>query len=104
MCGSAGSVCIIFSEYADNSLKMSLQGGKKRVKNSGEREIVYNVYKFMKAESEEAITIPLSKVQKRVPEATRVSSITLCRVLKESENVSAYTARVVQHKKSHSRL
>jgi hypothetical protein len=45
---------------------MSLQGGKKRVKRSGEREIAYNVYKFMKTESEVDITIPLSKVQKRV--------------------------------------
>jgi hypothetical protein len=41
---------------------MSLQGGKKRVKRSGEREIVYNLYKFMKNESEVGITIPLSKM------------------------------------------
>ena len=33
------------------------------------------------------ITIPLSKVQKRVAEATRVSRRTLCCVLKEGENV-----------------
>ena len=46
-----GRDCIIFSKYFDHSLKMSLQGGKKRVKRSGEREIVYNVYKFMKTES-----------------------------------------------------
>jgi len=64
---------------------MSLQGGKKWVKRSGECEIVY-VYKFMKTESEVGITISLSKVQKRVAEATRVSS-TLCRVLREGENV-----------------
>jgi len=50
-----------------------LQGGKKRVKRGGERAIVYNVHKFMKTESEVGITIPLSKVQKRVAEATRVS-------------------------------
>ena len=43
---------------------MSLQGGKKLVKRSGEREIVYNVYKFMKTEPEVGIKIPLSKVQK----------------------------------------
>jgi len=49
---------------------MSLQGRKKRVKRSGEREIVYNVYKSMKSESEVGITIPLSKVQERVAEAT----------------------------------
>jgi hypothetical protein len=66
---------------------MSLQVGKKRVKRSGEREIVYNVYKFIKTESEVDITIPLSKVQKRVAEAARVSRRTLCRVLKEGENV-----------------
>jgi len=66
---------------------MSLQGRKKRIKRSGEREIVYNLYKFMKTESEVGIAIPLSKVQKRVVEATRISRRTLCRVLKESENV-----------------
>jgi len=86
-CGAVGSDCIIFSKYVDHSLKMLLQGGKKRVKVSSEREIVYNVYKFMKTESEVGITIPLSKVQKRVAEATCVSRRTLCRVLKEGENV-----------------
>ena len=40
----------------------------------------------MKSESEVGITIPLSKVQKRVTEAMCVSR-TLCRVLKEGENV-----------------
>jgi hypothetical protein len=64
---------------------MLLQGGRKRVKRSGEREILY-VYKFMKTESEVGITIPLSKVQYRVAEATRVTR-TLCTVLKEGENV-----------------
>jgi hypothetical protein len=78
-CGSAGSDCIIFSKYDDHNLKMSLQGRRKRVKRSGEREILYNVYKFMKIESEVGTTIPLSKVQKRVTEATRVSRRTLCR-------------------------
>ena len=66
---------------------MSLQGGRKRVKRIGKREILYNVYKFMKTESEVGITIPLSKVQQRVAEATRVSRRTLCMVLKEGENV-----------------
>ena len=45
--GSEDSECIIFSKYVDHSLKMLLQGRKKRVKRSGEREIVYNVYKFI---------------------------------------------------------
>ena len=36
-CGSAGSDCVIFSKYVDHNLKMSLQGGRKRVKRSGER-------------------------------------------------------------------
>ena len=86
-----GSDCIMFSEYVDHRLKMSLQAGKKRVKRSGEREIVY-VYKFMKTEFEVGITIPLSKVQKRVAEATRVSRRTLCRVLNEGENVETGVA------------
>jgi len=86
-CGSAGSDCIIFSKYVDHSLKMSLQGGKKRVKRSGECEIVYNVHKFMKTESEVDIKILLTKVQKRVAEATCVSRRTLCKVLKEGKNV-----------------
>ena len=55
--------------------------------------MVYNVYKFMKTESELGITIPLSKGQKRVAEATRVSR-TLCRVLKEGENVETGVAMV----------
>ena len=71
---------------------MSLQGERKRVKRSGEGEIVYNVYKFMKTEYGMGITIPLSKVQKRVTEATRVSRRTLCRVLKEGENVETGVA------------
>jgi len=41
----------------------------------------------MKSESQLGITIPLPKVQKRVAEATLVSRRTLCRVLKEGENV-----------------
>jgi len=36
-CGSAGNDCIIFNKYVDHSLKMSLQGGKKWAKRSGER-------------------------------------------------------------------
>ena len=74
---------------SNRKLKMSLQGGKKRVKWSDELEIVCNVCKFMKTESEAGITIPLSKVQKTVAEATRVSRRTLCRVLTEGENVEA---------------
>jgi hypothetical protein len=66
---------------------MSLKGGKKRVKRSGEREIIFNVHKFMKTESEVGITIPVSKVQKRVMAATHVSRRNLCRVLKEGVNV-----------------
>jgi hypothetical protein len=77
----------MFRKYVDHSLKMSLQGGKKRVKGSGEREIVCNVYKFMKTESEVSITISLSKVQKRVVEAICINRRTLCRVLKVGENV-----------------
>ena len=41
----------------------------------------------MKSESQLGITIPLPKVQKGVAEATLVSRRTLCRVLKEGENV-----------------
>jgi len=46
----------------------------------------------MKSESEVGIKIPLSKVQKRVTEATRVSRRTLCRVLKEGKNVETGVA------------
>ena len=62
--GSAGSDCIIFSKYVDHSLKISLQGGKKWVKRSGESEPVYSVRKFMRTECEVGITIPLSEVLK----------------------------------------
>ena len=46
----------------------------------------------MKTESEVGITIPLSKAQNRVAEATRVSRINLCRLLKEGENVETGVA------------
>jgi hypothetical protein len=42
------------------------------------------------------IRIPLSKVQKRVAEATRVSRRTLCGVLKEGENVETGVAMAFQ--------
>jgi hypothetical protein len=65
---------------------MSLQGGKKRVRRSGEREIIFHVHKFMKTESELGIAILLSTVQETVMAATRVSR-TLHRVLKAGVNV-----------------
>jgi hypothetical protein len=71
---------------------MSLEGGKKLVKMSGDREIVYNVYKFVKTEFEVGITISLSKVQKRVAEATGVNRRSLCRVLEKGENVETGVA------------
>jgi hypothetical protein len=46
----------------------------------------------MKTESGMSITIVLSKVQKRVTEATRVSRRTLCRILKEGKNVETGVA------------
>jgi hypothetical protein len=35
------------SKYIDHSLEMSQKGGKKCVKRSGEREIIFHVLKFM---------------------------------------------------------
>jgi hypothetical protein len=72
--------------------KCRYKAGRSVVKRSGEREIVYNVHKFMKTEYEVGITIPLSKVQRRVAEATRVSGRTLFRTLKEGENVETGVA------------
>jgi len=46
----------------------------------------------MKIESEVGIKNPLSKVQKRVTETTRVSRRTLCKILKEGENVETGVA------------
>jgi len=86
---------IICRKYVDHSLKLSFQGRKKRVKRRDEREMVYNVHKFMKTESEVSITIPLSKVQKRVAVATRVSKRTLCRILKEGKNVEPGVAMAI---------
>ena len=54
--------------------------------------MVYNLQKFVKTECEVGITIPLSKVQKRVAEATRVSRRILCGLLKEGENVDTGVA------------
>jgi hypothetical protein len=70
---------------------MSLQEGKKQVKRSGEREIIYNVHKFMKF-SEVGITITLSSMQKRVIEATRVSRRTFCRIVKAGKNAKHVVA------------
>jgi len=70
VCGSAVSDCNIFSEYVYRSIKMSLKVMKKGVQTGGEREIVYNVYKFMKIESQVGNTISLSKERKRVVELT----------------------------------
>jgi hypothetical protein len=86
------SDCIICRKYVDHRLKLSLQGRKKGVKRIGERETVCNVHKFMKTESKMSITIPLSKVQKRVAEATCINRRTLCRILKEGENVETDVA------------
>ena len=74
-----GSDCIICRKYAYHSVKMSLQGWKKRIKGRGGIEMVYNMHKLMNTECEVSITIPLSKVQNRVAEETRVSR-TLCKV------------------------
>jgi hypothetical protein len=74
---------------------MSLQCRKKRVKRRGEREIVYNMHTFMKTESEVSITNPLSKMRKRVAEATRVNRRILCRVLKEGANVETGFAMTI---------
>ena len=56
-------------------------------KRSGDREIFYNVHKFMKNVSELGIKILILKVHNRVPEAMLVSRRTLFRVSKEGENV-----------------
>jgi hypothetical protein len=71
---------------------MSLKSGKKRVKRSGEREIIFHLHKFMKTESEKGITIPVSKVQARMMAATQISRSTLYRVLKEG--VKAWFLRI----------
>jgi hypothetical protein len=49
----------------------------------------------MKTESKVDITFLLSKEQKRVEEATRVSRRTLCRLLKEGENLGTGVAMAV---------
>jgi hypothetical protein len=92
VCAPLGSDYIICRKYVDHSLERSLQGRKKQVKCRGELEMVYNVHKFMKTEYEISITISLSKVQKRVAEARRVTRRTLCRLLKEGENVETGVA------------
>jgi len=70
------SDCITCRKYVDHSLKRSLQGRKMAVKRRGEHEVVYNVHKFMKTESEVSQS-PLSKVRKCVTETTCVSRRTL---------------------------
>ena len=60
---------------------------KKRLESCGEPEIIYNVYKFMRNETNVGKTTPLSKVLLTAAQATRVSRKTLFRLMKESKNV-----------------
>jgi len=66
---------------------MSLQGRMKRVKRNGGREIIYNVYKFMKSESQVGITVLFQKCR-RESLKQRVTKRSLCRLLK-GENVES---------------
>lgn len=64
--------------------KPSKLGGSK-VLRSQSREIVYNVFKFMKEEAEHGIKQKLTGVHTRVCAATGVSLSTLKRIIKEGE-------------------
>jgi transposase len=60
---------------------------QKKVVHSQGREIIYNVYKFMKNEKDcGEVSIPLNRLQKRVAEATGVGICTLRRIIQEAEN------------------
>lgn len=58
-------------------------GGKKVIRSQA-RELVCNIYHFMKREAEEG-PILLKEVQKRVAEATGISRSSVQRILKENK-------------------
>lgn len=70
----------------EGSVKTKL-GGRKVI-HSQAREVVANVYHFMKREAETNAPINLKKVQERVVQATGVSESTLRRILKEEKKCS----------------
>lgn len=57
----------------------------KKIIHSQAREIIYNLYNFMKSEAERG-PILLQQVQKRVAEATGISRSSIQRILKESRS------------------
>ena len=69
-------------------------GGK--VLHSQSREIIFNVYSFMKKEAENGEPSNLSRVQTRVAEATGVSVSSLKRILKEQKSGKGFST---PHKK-----
>jgi signal recognition particle GTPase len=60
--------------------------GKRKVIHSQSREMVINVYSFMKEEAESGKVINVNQIQNRVSEATGVSLSSLKRILKEYEH------------------
>jgi signal recognition particle GTPase len=60
--------------------------GGRKVIHSQIREMVINVYSFMKKETESGKVINVNQIQNRVSEATGVSLSSLKRILKEYEN------------------
>ena len=65
---------------------------RKRLEKCGEREIVYNVYKFVRNETNVSKTTPLSKVLMIAPQATGVSRKNLFRLMIEGKNVKNVAA------------
>lgn len=59
-------------------------GGKKII-HSQAREVIFNVYNFMKREVERGEPILFGTVQKRVAEAVGISRSSVQRILKESQ-------------------
>jgi signal recognition particle GTPase len=59
--------------------------GGRKVMHSQSREMVINVYSFMKKEDDSGKVININQIQNRVSEATGVSLSSLKRILKEYE-------------------
>lgn len=77
--------------------------GAKKVYHSQAREIVANVYSFMKREAESGGPINLKKVQERVHEATGVPLRTVKRIMSEKKKVVAESTSFKTPKKKSSR-
>ena len=73
--------------------------GKKLV-HSQAREIIYNVYKFMKNEKESADLVNINRLQERVAAAIDVSRASLNRIIQEGSSNASFSTPHKERRKA----